>query len=442
MAPITLSTRRRQLGAAAVLTAGAAALAACGAGGSGEPASQSAQPVTLQWGTDWTSGPRGDATNQSIPAFQAQFPNIKLDMRANSEDVYQAFVANLAAGTLADVMLFAPGTFLTFADQNVFPDIAPQLKKFKFDKESVWWESQYFENNGKTHGMPYQFVVSTWVYNKTWFNREGVAPPTDAWTTDDLLAAARKLSRGADGQWGVQMTPSPNAAWPWLYANGVDLMSYTTPVRTQLDQPKQQEVFQYAVDLIHRQQVAPVLEGKNGVKGLSFEKGNFAMTVNNLPRALVASIGNQFDWDVMPTPRWAGTKKRATNVGHMGHVVTKAAEQRGHVDAAVQFMMWMAGEGGQTIVAKTGGATPVHKKTALSPVYLDGRPPGMRLQLDLLTKKADQDAHGYRLWKTWMPWYNAILPFLQQAFAGDMSVSEMGVKATLAGNAALDAAGK
>jgi hypothetical protein len=220
----------------------------------------------------------------------------------------------------------------------------------------------------------------------------------------------------------------------------VDLTSYTEPVRTVLDQPKQLEVQTYAADLIHRHRVAPVLEGKNPTKGLNFTAGNLAMTVNNSAKALATTIKDQFEWDLMPTPRWAGTKKRVTNWNHQGHIVTKAAEQRGHVDAAVQFITWMAGEGGQTIVAKTGGATPVHKKTAYGPAYLDGSPPGLKLQLDLLEKKGDQSARGFRIWKFFQPWFSAITPILADGFGGEYAVREMAAKATQAGNAALDAA--
>lgn len=421
------------------------AFAACGSGQptTANPASSpSAQPVTLQWSTDWTSGARGEATNLSIPAFQAQFPHIKLDMRANQADAYQAFASNLAAGTLADVMLFSGNFFEYWADQNVLADISAHLKTLKFDKDSVWWDPQFFENKGKTHGLPYQFIINTWLYNKTWFARDGVAPPTDAWTTADLQEAGRKLTHASASQWGTQMMSTPAYAWPWLYANDVDLTSYTEPIRTIIDSPKQIDVFQYAVDLISRHEVAPLLEGPQGLKGLSFDKGNFAMTVNNGAKSLGATIKDQFQWDVMPTPRWAGTKRRVTQWQHQAHVVTKAAEQRGHVDAAVQFGVWMAGAGGQEIVARTGGATPVHKKTALGPLYLDGTPPGLKLQLDLLTKTNDQSARAFRIWRHFQEWYTAVNPILVEGFSGAISVREMAVKANAAGNAALAAVQK
>jgi len=285
-------------------------------------------------------------------------------------------------------------------------------------------------------------VVNTWFYNKTWFRQAGVPGPTDAWTTDDLLEAGKKLNLPADNRWAIQMQSSPGHAWPWLYANGADLTTYTTPIRTAIDQPKAMEVWNYAIDLIHRHRVAPVPGGPNQTKGVaSFQAGGLAMAVNNSAKSLGTAIRDQFEWDVMPTPRWAGTKKRVIgNNNQQGHIVLKPAEQRGRVEAATQFAMWMAGEGGQTIVAKTGGATPVHKKTAYGPLYLDGTPPGLKLQLDLLTKKPDQDSRGFRIIKYFSQWYAAVSPILDKGFNGEISTQEMAAQATRAGNVVLDTA--
>ena len=432
-------TRRELLRTSGAL-AGSSFFAACAtSGGSSEQTSASAQPVTLQWMTDWTGGARGETSKLSIAPFEGQNSKIKLEMLAAPGDTYEVFAANLAAGTLPDVQLFSGNLFEYWAEKGAFADIGPLLKKYKWDKESVWWEPQYFEYKGKTHGLPYQFTISTWLYNKSWFRQKGTAVPTDAWTTDDLLDAGKKLNQEADNKWAIQMQAVPAYAWVWLYANGADLTTYADSIRTAIDQPKALEAWDYAIGLIQRHRVASVPGGPSQTKNVAaFQAGGYAMTVNNSAKSLATTIKDQFEWDVMPTPRWSGTKKRVTNWNHQGHIVMKQAEQRGHADAAAQFAMWMAGEGGQTLVAKTGGATPVHKKTATGNVYLDGSPPGLKLQLDLLTKKSDQDARGFRIFKFFVPWYDAILPIVTDGFNGVISIREMASRATQAGNAALD----
>jgi multiple sugar transport system substrate-binding protein len=402
------------------------------------PGQAPAPPVTVSWMSDWTGGARGEATKASIALFEAQHPRIKLEHLALASDLYQTLTAHLAAGTLADVVLFSPNWFIEWAERNTMMDIAAHLRKFRFDKESVFWPGYAVEHKGKVHGLPYQFGVGTWLYNKTWFEREGIAPPTDAWTLEDVLAAGRKLARPAERQWAVDVRPEINLLGPWIYANGADVVTSSTPIRTAFDQPKQLEVLQYLVDLIHRHQVAPILWGPNAVTGVSFTSGSLAMSVSTGAKGVGASVRDQFQWDVMPTPRWPATRRRVTHANHQPHVVTKAAEQRGHGDAAVQLIMWLAGEQGQTLVAKTGGAVPVHKKAATSPVYLDGNPPSLKTQLDMLTTKPDQEARAWKIWAGWSHWYDAVLPILRQGFGGELSVRDMATKATQAGNAAID----
>ena len=431
-------TRRAALAAGAAMY-GAGMLAACATPGSQQPAAQNAQPVTLQWMTDWTGGARLEASKQTLPVFEAENPKIKLEMQSVNDGTYEVFAANMAAGTLPDVMLFSGNLFEYYAEKGAFYDIGPALKKAKFDKESVYYEPQYFEYKGKQHGLPYQFTISSWVYNKTWFRQSGVTPPTDAWTTDDLVAAGQKLNMPEQNKWAIQMQHVPAYAWVWVYANGSDLTTYADPIRSAVSAPKTLEAFQYAIELIQRHRVAPIVGGPNAVAGIpGFQAGGYAMTVNNSAKSLGTTIKDQFEWDIMPTPRWAGTKKRVTNWNHQGHIVMKQAEVRGHADAAAQFAMWMTADSASTIVAKTGGATPVNKKIATSTVYLDGSPPSLKLQLDMLAKKPDQDARGFRIFKFFTPWNNAITPVLGEGFFGQIGVKEMGTKADQVGNAAID----
>jgi ABC-type glycerol-3-phosphate transport system substrate-binding protein len=204
-----------------------------------------------------------------------------------------------------------------------------------------------------------------------------------------------------------------------------------------IDQPKQREVFQYAYDLVQRHQVAPVVEGKNALKGLSFPAGNLAMRNGNAPKSLAPTIREQFKWGVMPTPRWAGNKRRSTNSNHAPHVISKQGEERGHAEAAAQFIIWMAGEGGQSIVAKTGAAVPVHKKTAYGPLYLDGTVPTLKVELEMLETKPDQLPRGRPVFREFIPWYAALTGVLAQGFGGEISFQEMITRATQDADAAI-----
>jgi ABC-type glycerol-3-phosphate transport system substrate-binding protein len=139
----------------------------------------------------------------------------------------------------------------------------------------------------------------------------------------------------------------------------------------------------------------------------------------------------------MPTPRWVGNRRRSTNSNHAPQVISKLGEERGHAEAAVQLLIWMAGEGGQSIVARTGAAVPVHKKTAYSPLYLDGVVPTLKVELEMLETKPDQFPHGRPVFREFIPWYDALRGVLVQGFGGEISFQEMITRATQEADAAI-----
>jgi multiple sugar transport system substrate-binding protein len=438
-------TRRRLGGTAAVL--GGALGAACGAerapgqaaGGAG---ARSAEPVTIQWMTDWLDeGTRGQVVRQSSAAYQARYPRVTVDVRhpatGSTATGSAAIVAHFAAGTIGEVILPSSSVVHALMEQHAFMDISAHLKRARFDKESVWYEGQYVEHQGKVHGLPYQLAVAGWVYNKTWFEREGLTPPTDAWTTADVVEAARKLTRPGENRWGLQLKQEWQWWYGWMYANGADYVSSAAPLKTTLDDPRVVEVLTAVVDMIHRHKVAAPEYGSQKVPAPSFTKGEVAITSNSKPKQMNASVQGQFQWDLMPTPRWAGTRRRVTTWNHQPHMLTRQAEERGKGDAAVEFAAWLCGEEGQTPVAREGGSIPVNKKAAYGPAHLDGNPPGLKLILDMLQSKGDQSARGYRLWSGYSDWLRATNPPLEGAFGGEISVQEAVTRATQAGNAAL-----
>ena len=442
-------TRRRFTGTAAAL--GGALASACGAsggsGGDAGAAAKNAAPITVQWMTDWNDeGSRGQVIKGSVAAYKERKPNVTVDVRhpaiGSSATGSAAVVAHFAAGTIAEVVLPSSSVVHALMDQNVLMDITSRLKRLKFDKESVWWEAQYVENKGKTHGMPYQMSIASWVYNKTWFTRENVRPPTDAWTTDDLLEASRRLTRAEEGKYGIQMKQEWQWWYAWMFANGADYVSSTTPLKTTLDDPKVTQVLTSVVDMIHRHRLAAPEYGANKVASANFTKGEIAMTSNGKPKQMNATIKGEFEWDIMLTPRWAANKKRVTTWNQQPHIVTKFAEERGVADAAVDLAVWLCGEEAQNFVAREGGSTPVNKKSAFGPVHLDGNPPGLKLIMDQMLTKPDQSARGYRLWSGYSTWLSAVNPILNQAFAGEISVQEAVTRATTAGDAAIRSSGQ
>ena len=95
----------------------------------------------------------------------------------------------LGVGALRDLALTFPAFFTRFAEQGVYTDIGPHLEQIMYDRSAVFWHPEPFEHKGKTNGVPFQFIIQSWVYNKSLFGTANAAPPTADWTLNDLLPA-------------------------------------------------------------------------------------------------------------------------------------------------------------------------------------------------------------------------------------------------------------
>jgi ABC-type glycerol-3-phosphate transport system substrate-binding protein len=59
------------------------------------------------------------------------------------------------------------------------------------------------EIDGKLYMLSMSCSVSGWIYNKSLFQENGLKEPDDRWTLDDILEAARKLTKPDKRQYGV-----------------------------------------------------------------------------------------------------------------------------------------------------------------------------------------------------------------------------------------------
>src|SRR5688500_12688174 len=115
-------TRRRACSAALGLTP-AVLLAACASGGGQAPAQPSAGPITLTFGTDWSSGARGEIMKQALQFWAQKYPQITLDRHDIGDDYFTRMATDFAAGTQDDVTLFDGVQFDHFRKLNKFVEI-------------------------------------------------------------------------------------------------------------------------------------------------------------------------------------------------------------------------------------------------------------------------------------------------------------------------------
>ncbi len=394
-------TRRRLVGAAALVGAGAGSglLAACGGAAPQQAAALSNQPVKIVLSTDWTSDTRMAVMEQMKSEFVRAHPNVTVDVDyftsatsaggsagTYSEKIIAALVANTPPHVIAN-FAYAP-----YADQ--FADLTKDAPAAGWKKADVVYDLKNQEVNGKLYMLAMSSSVSGWIYNKSLFDEAGLKEPTESWTTDDVLAAAQKLTKPDKNQWGIL---APDGLWfgplEILWAAGAGSTGPTSAQMFDPDKKKSRlaeagglDTWQWYVDLVQKSQVSPSPNDAKA-KNVSFTNGNVGLRPYGIYNSGsdAKRIGSNFQWSGMPIPLHPGTKKRCYDFNAEGFVIPKVTKQKGTYDAALRYALSFYSDPVMKLLAQQRGTLPIVRKWIQSPEYLSPPP----LNLDVILKTID-----------------------------------------------------
>jgi ABC-type glycerol-3-phosphate transport system substrate-binding protein len=430
-------TRRRLVQRAAAFTgaAGAAAtLAACGAPAAGteQPAAGGTQPVKVVLSTDWNSQQRMAVMERMKEEFVRAHPNVTVEVdyftsatsTGGSAGTYsEKVVAQLVANTPPDVI--ANFAYIPFVEQ--FADLSKDAPQAGWKKADVVFDPYNQEVNGKLYMLAMSSSVSGWIYNKSLFDEAGIKDPTDAWTLDDVLAAAQKLTKPDKKQYGILAT---DGFWfgplEVLWSAGAGATSPTTaemfdPVKkkSRLAEAGGPDAFQWYIDLIHKHRVSPS-PAQAKAENVSFTNGNVGMQPFGVYNSggNAQKIGSNFVWSAMPIPLYPSTKKRCYDKNSEGFVVSKITQQRGSYASALRYALSFYADPVMKLLAEQRGTLPVMRKWIESKEYLAPPP----LNLDVIVKTINDKnivvgEHGQRH-KVFPQWLSAVRAEMDKAFAG------------------------
>lgn len=136
-----------------------------------------------------------------------------------------------------------------------------------------------YSYDGKLYGLPKDYDTIALFYNKAIFDAKGVAYPTDEWTWDDLLTAAKALTD--ENVYGFLAQPAgQTCVFPFVLSNEGTMQ---TPDRLTLnyDNPQTIETIQWLMDLINVHKVSPTgAQLKELTADEYFQAGLAAMTTS------------------------------------------------------------------------------------------------------------------------------------------------------------------
>ncbi len=319
---------------------------------------------------------------QMVDKFMAANPNIKVELEAvATPDYWTKLQAMSAAGNLPCVFSMSSG----YVDQWISDGLLADIQSY-VDRDIK--PDDYFtgvfdvvrdKKSGHMHAFPFAFVETVLFYNQDAFDQAGVPYPTDGWTWDDFLSAAKKLTVDKDGDG----TPEQYGFWfygryahieSWVYQNDGRLLNKD---KTRFD-PDDNAVaaLKFLNSLINEYGVAPKPKEMEGIRqqdvfpmGMSAMWVDGAWNINNVREV----AGDKFHWAIAPIPRGP----QATGDTAYGWPDSLAISANcAHPDEAWEFIKFITGPA-RTIDLTFGGKVPIYKPVALSDEFLerDKQPP-------------------------------------------------------------------
>jgi multiple sugar transport system substrate-binding protein len=296
--------------------------------------------------TTWDSGDGLAPWNNAIAAFQKAYPDITIKFEPVPQDYGTKLLANMAAGTAADVYQVGDGDVAKFVDQGIVEPLDSYISgPDGFDLNTTFFPAvaAFGQVGGKTYLLTKDYSPLVLYYNKDMFDSAGVAYPTADWTWDDLLSAAQKLT--TSDHWGIQL---PDGWGDWLWDRGIVPIIAQNGGRLISEDGKSAEGYvnseatvqavQWYVDLFLKYKVAPTKADVDSFSGADlFTSGKVAMLwTGRWPLAGYKAIDG-FHFGTMGLP--AGPAGKANTLCWAGFAINSSSQNK---DAAWTFLKYIA----------------------------------------------------------------------------------------------------
>jgi ABC-type glycerol-3-phosphate transport system substrate-binding protein len=342
----------------------APALASPAPASAGGVAPTGGKVVWANWAVDAGSRARLD---EQRAGFEAAYPGVTLDLQNTPVSEYvPKLLATFAADTAPDVFRLNTEQLPVFAGRGQLadldahfaraadawvrrPDLKPGLvERFRLARGLV--------------GLPYGGDMDALFVNRTLFQAEGAPPPPlkyedPDWTYDRLLDLARRLAKrrpdGGMSQFGIDVGGYryeghvENAGGSWFTPDGKTFAGHLPPAVAAID-------WLAGLRLKHGVSAAP---GTDEARSLNFPSGKLAMSWSGVSQASnrLADVGDRFDWDVTPVPRW-GANPLVVKSGFSALSLNARGKA---LDRGWALLHWVTGPVGSLPDVETGWSVPV-----------------------------------------------------------------------------------
>ena len=391
-------------------------LAGCGGddGGSGSSGDASGEVSFMVFGDPEEI----QAYRDVIAAYENENPDVDVKMieASDRDDLIARLSTSFAAGTPPDLFLLNYRFYAQFAARDVLEPIEDRVDDSDVFEQKDFYEEAMnaFRFNDTLTCLPQNISSLVVYYNKNLFKEAGVAEPKEGWKWDDMVAAAKKLTKDSNGDGkaevhGLGIEASLIRVAPFVWSNGGELVdSDENPTHFTLDTPEAQVALERLLQLHVTDKVTPSDEEVEAEDDETrFQNGRLAMVLSSRRSTPTFRTIQKFDWDVAALPQHT---EQAGILHSDAYCLTKASENK---DAAWSFMEYALGPEGAPIVAKSGRTVPSLKSVAESDAFLDPTAKPANSQVFLDTIPVIQQVPSI---STWPEIEDASSPILEEAY--------------------------
>jgi multiple sugar transport system substrate-binding protein len=353
-----------------------------------------------------------------IAAYENQHPDVDVKMieASDRDDLIARLSTSFAAGTPPDLFLLNYRFYGQFAARGVLEPIEDRV-----DDSDVFQQEDFYEQamnafrfDDTLTCLPQNISSLVVYYNKNLFQEAGVAFPKEGWKWDDMVAAAKKLTKDSNGDgnaevYGLGIEASLIRVAPFVWSNGGELVDDDeSPTHFTLDTPEAQVALERILQLHVTEKVTPSDEEVEAEDDETrFQNGRLAMVLSSRRSTPTFRTIQKFDWDIAALPQH---EKQAGILHSDAYCLTKASDNK---DAAWSFMEYALGPEGAPVVAKSGRTVPSLKSVAESDAFLDptAKPANSQVFLDTIPVIRQVPSIS-----TWPEIEDAASPILEEAY--------------------------
>lgn len=337
--------------------------------------SQSSSGVVTLTMYTWGGDPDNETYRARLDLFEAQNPNIKVELTTVPTDYETKVQTMMAGGTAPDIVQMAETVF-TFGNKNQVIDLTDYINKDGLNLEDRFGSAVNLYNiKGKQFALPDRGGNMINFYNKDMFDAAGVEYPTGDWTWADYLEACEKLTIKDDSGKTIQYATTAVGSWtatwlPFIYQNGgsiVDVNGNPT-----LNTPENIEWLSMWVEMVEKGYTPTAEEFADlGIGGDAlFAQGKVAMNWTGF--WLVSSLLEfpELNWDMAVPPM---NKVASVMPFFSGLGITEGSKHKDEAWEVIKFLT-MTDEGQMPIVTNKqdiAAAKSVLESDALLKDYVD-----------------------------------------------------------------------